>query len=493
MNNWDENYAVLLGVADPHVARLYDQGLTSRGHQVRIVTTASEARATLGSDHYDVIIVETDLGGRRGGLELAHEVLREQARPEVIVLAGFPSVANAVAIAKAGAFDYLSAPVSVEQVESVVAEAGRLARTRRAARRDMGQPDTLMNEFLSSSVPAMLDLSAMVRMVAGHPDACALVVGENGSGKDIVARLIQNQSQQPRSPFVIVNLLDSDPALLEERLFGAQDPAMATDPSSPALGAFAQARGGTLVLRGIDDMPPELQPRLLAVLESRVFRPLGGRIDVPFRARVVATTDRDVSWLADSRNFLQPLFFRLASVMVRVPSLRERIQDMPRLARAILEQISADASRPGLRLSASAIDSLSRHTWPGNLRELRNVLTRLALLSDSITLEAPMLASILQAESLTNLDGSPRRPSSRRPKTSTIPAPRISGIIAAALDGESRAERERIEEALASAEGHRERAAANLGMSRTTLWTRMRLLGIDADRFHKRRDRVGNG
>ncbi len=488
MNLRDDNHWVLLGITDPDVARPYAEGLEAAGHHVRIVAAASDARKALNADHFDVVVLETDMGERRSGLELGHEILREHARPEVIVMANLPSVANAVAVAKAGAFDYLSAPVSVSQLVHVVDDAGRLARTRQTARHDFGQSDRLSSEFLTSTAPAVQDLSAMVRMVASHAEACALVIGESGSGTDLVARIVHAHSANPAAPFVVENLLDADAAQLEVRLFGtAHEAVSGGDTSDSGVGAFAQARGGTLVLRGVGDMPFDLQPKLLSVLETRVFRPVGGRVDVPFRGRVIALTDREVGWLADGRSFSQPLFFRLASVTMRVPPLRERTQDLPRLAHAILAEIAADAGRPGLRLSAPAVDCLARHTWPGNLRELRNVLTRVALLCETSLVDEATLASIMENELSRPSDGPTRRHSGRRPKAMTMPSPRISDAIVAALDGESRAERERIEEALAAAEGHRERAAASLGMSRTTLWTRMRLLGLDVDRFHKRR------
>jgi DNA-binding NtrC family response regulator len=492
MNGQEERHNVLLGIVDPHIASLYSDALVARGHFVFLVKSAKHAADVLAREHFDIVLVETALGDRHAGLDLAREILSDGLHPEVVVLADYPNVAHAVAIAKAGAFDYLSAPVSVDHVVAIVAEAGKLSRSRRTARRE-SQVDEVAGAFLMSSVPAVQEMEALARMVAAHTDSNALILGESGSGKDIVARLIHSLSAQSRAPFVVVNLVDIAPEQLEERLFGTAEPdGSFQEGASQRHGSFAIARGGTLVLRELSELSAELQPRILRVIEQGKFRPINGRVDVPFHARVLATTDRDISGLVDEQSFHPALFYRLASVLIRMPPLRERAADIPRLSRAILEQVAADASRPDMQLSQGAVEVLSGYNWPGNIRELRNVLTRLALLNDQDLIDAANVSAIVGAPGMRDaIAAVPRaRPSSRRPKASSMPAPRISGVIAAALDQPSLAERERIEDALAHYEGHRERAAIALGMSRTTLWTRMRLLGIDMEQFRKRRARA---
>jgi DNA-binding NtrC family response regulator len=489
MNGPEDRYGVLIGIADPHIARLYSEALRAAGHAVRTVDSPADAASTLAREHCDVVLVDTTLGGRPAGLNLAHEILKDTRHPEVIVVSSFPNVSHAVAVAKAGAFDYLSAPVSVEHVVTVVADAGKLSRSRRNGTRDK-QLDGVAGAFLVSNVPAVQEMAALVRNAAASADSHAMVVGESGSGKDIVARLIHSLSAQSRAPLVIVNLVDVGPEQLEERLFGtAEADGSFQEGPSQRHGSFAVARGGTLVLRELSELPVELQPPVLQVLESRSFRPIRAASAVPFHARVIATTDRDTAALVNESALHPALFYRLANVTIRVPPLRERAADIPRLARAIMEQVASDAGRPGMVLGADAVSTLADYSWPGNLRELRNVLTRLALLSEDDLVDAPAITGIIGTAGPRE-SGVLRLPrSSRRAKASSLPAPKISGIIAAALDEPSRLERERIEEALALCEGHRERAADSLGMSRTTLWTRMRLLGVDSERFRKRRAR----
>lgn len=489
MSGRGERYDVLLGISDPHILTLYCQALEHCGHVVRTVHDAAAARDLTSREHFDAVVLEASLGDRRAGLDLAHELLQDGLHPEVIVLADYPNVTHAVAVAKAGAFDYLSAPVSVQQVVAVVGEAGKLARSRRSLRD--GSIDEFSGAFLVSDVAAVQEMAALARIVASRPDSNALILGESGSGKDIVARLIHAESAQARAPFVVVNLVDVAPEHLEERLFGTAEPdGSFQEGASQRHGSFAVARGGTLVLRELSELPDELQPAVVRVIETGRFTPRSATADVPFHGRVIATTDRDIAGLVDDQSFHPALFYRLASVLIRVPPLRERPQDVPRLARAIMEQVASDAGRPEMRLSDGALEVLAGHRWPGNLRELRNMLTRLALLSDNDVIEADEATALVGR--LRILDVAPptvRSRRHRRRKASSMPAPKISGVITAALDEPSRAERERIEEALANADGHRERAADALGMSRTTLWTRMRLLGIDTDRFHKRRAR----
>ncbi|MBI5537478.1 MAG: sigma-54-dependent Fis family transcriptional regulator [Deltaproteobacteria bacterium] len=487
MNGPDERHNVLLGVTDPHVALLYSDALGQQGHTVRVAHSSEEANRAIEQEVFDVLILETALGGKQAGLDLARAVLANTLRPEVVVLADFPNVAHAVSIAKAGAYDYLCAPLSVAQLVSVVEAAGGLAHTRRTTPAET-RIDEIESAFLESKVPAVQEMAALARMVASNSDANALILGESGVGKDVVARLIHSLSGQSRAALVTVNLLDVAPELLEERLFGTAEPdGSFVDGPSTRHGSLANARGGTLVLRELSELPTSLGPAILQVIEGGSFRPIDCHTDVPFQARVLATTERDISALVDDQSFYPALFYRLASVMIRVPPLRERAEDLPRLASAILAQVARDAGRWEMRFAPDALEMISAYPWPGNIREMRNVLTKLTLLHEQDLISADAVTSVVgapvQRVSVTAPKRITRNPG--RQKASTMPAPKISGVIAAALDEPSRAERERIEEALASCDGHRERAAQLLGMSRTTLWTRMRLLGIDLERISK--------
>jgi DNA-binding NtrC family response regulator len=283
------------------------------------------------------------------------------------------------------------------------------------------------------------------------------------------------------------------PEELDAALFGLDAPERGSGPHPRAGGLLAAAGRGSLLLREVSELPFEVQPALFDVLQTRAWRQSLGGPKRPFAARVLATTSREVWALADDRSFHPGLFQRLASVLIRVPALRERRDDIPGLAHAMQAQLKRETGRAGRRLSAGALEVLERHDWPGNLRELRDVLTRLMLLGTREVVASDEVLGCLGNSARTVR---PRRASSAppplapsrstRPKTSSLPAPKVSGIIAASLDSAALAERDRIEQALVRAKGHRERAAEMLGMSRTTLWTRMRLLGIDAESIRRR-------
>jgi DNA-binding NtrC family response regulator len=481
MSGTTPQFNVLLVATAAHLDETWSPTLTGEGHSVSSVFCVDEARARLRMERFDVVVVDVSVDGGLGA-RLAHDLLGESSRPEVILVAVRPKLDDAVALAKAGAFDYVAAPLSAVQLAEMVRKAGQIAASRRDTSRSQGEFDDFMRAFLVSSVPAVQEMASTCRMISARPESSALVVGETGSGKNLVSRVIHWLSPQAQGPMIALNLVDATDDL-EDRLFGSS--------ITGKDGLLLAATGGSLLLHEIGELPARLQPRLYDVLDSGVLvNDLGGP-GRPVRTRLIATTTSDLEALVDREAFHGGLYFRLASVTVRVPPLRERAADVPRIAEAILAQVASDAGRPELRLSAAAVKQLVRYNWPGNLREMRNMLTRIALLcaNDLVGPEDLMRAggSSWPQRSATGTSSGTlsavRVPGSRR--TSSTQVPRVSGVVEANLDEPARAERERIEVALQAAEGHRERAAALLGMSRTTLWTRMCVLGIEPERYRR--------
>ncbi len=502
MSGRDVLHHVLLALSDQGLAESASRALTTAGNTVLTTTTIDEAKAALRREGFDAALIEASPPATEAALDLVHQTLRQPVHPEIIVLVDRPVVEHAVAVAKAGAFDYISQPASVEQLVHLVEEAAKLAQAKHATAVQRDPFDQFSQAFLVSSVPAVQEMASLARMVASHAEAGALVLGESGAGKSVVCNLIHYLSAQSRAPLISVNLVDEAPEGLEDKLFGSSANAIGIgaaegDDYGGSVGLLAAASGGTIILNELSELSIDLQPRLLHALETRRIRVTDGDEDREFRARVLATTARDIAALVDERSFHPGLFYRLGNVLIRVPSLRERAEDIPRIAEAMLVQVAIDSSRPSLRLSPEALSMMMGYEWPGNLRELRSHLTRLSLLSPTDIIGPDQLDFLVGRQSSSRLvppvDSFGRRRSSvpRRPKTSSMPAPKISGVIAAALDDDARAERERIETALQAVGGHREKAAELLGMSRTTLWTRMRLLGIDAGRAGRARLRTG--
>lgn len=478
MSGLTHHLQILLVMADPKTADGVSSSLTSAGHSVSTVFSALEAKASIRRDAFDVMVTDAALEHSSDGVALAEEVLAESLHPEVIVLATKPDIRDAVALTKAGALDYQAYPVSPEKLRTVIEAA---APTTAQESDDEGEGfDDFLRAFMVSSIPAVQEMAALCRAVASKADATALIIGETGAGKGVVSRIIHWLSPQSRAPLVRINLVDLEPESVERKLFGT---------GSGEDGLLATARNGTLLIREFSEIAPELQTKLETLIETRNYRPIGGDADQRFEGRLIATSTMTVEELVDEALVDPGLAYRLASVSIHVPPLRDRMDDLSRITDAVLAQVASDASRPGLRLTSGARQLVLEHAWVGNLRELRNVLTRIALLCPNDEIDADDLARALGFSSAearrSHRSGIRTRiRSTRRPNNSSVPVPRISGLIAAALDESARAERERIEAALEAADGHRERAAAVLGMSRTTLWTRMRMLGIDYDRFH---------
>ena len=481
MSRSSRHLQIVLVMEHAKEAVSFSLALTTAGHNVSTVLSLEEARAALRRDTFDAVVTDAMLERPRDGVAFAEEVLGSPSRPEVIVLARKPDVKEAVALVKAGAHEYETYPLSPDKLVGMVESA---CATLEGSDDDEDGFDDFLRAFMVSSVPAVQEMSAICRTVASKADATALIVGETGSGKGVVSRIVHWLSAQSRAPLVRINLVDVAPEDIEQKLFGTID---GED------GLLAAARGGTLLLREFSEIQPAMQSKLQTLLETRTYRPVEGVSDLRFQGRILATSIVGADDLV-SQYMLDPgLAYRIGTVTIRVPPLRERIDDLPRITDAVLAQVASDASRPGLHLSPGARQLLFEHPWVGNLRELRNVLTRLALLCANDEIDADDLARALgfpSAESRRSHKSGVRsrvrgNTNPRRPRNSSVPVPRISGLIAAALDEPARAERERIEAALEATDGHRERAAAVLGMSRTTLWTRMRMLGIDYDRFHR--------
>lgn len=469
---------ILLVMADPRIADGVSTGLTSAGHTVTTVFSAAEAKASNRRDAFDVVVTDAALEDEADGVTLAEDLLAEPQHPEVIVLAEKPDIRHAVALTKAGAFDYQSYPISQDKLRAVIESTSPAP----AQEGDEEGFDDFLRAFMVSSAPAVQEMAALCRAVASKADATALIIGDTGAGKGVVSRIIHWLSPQARAPLVRINLVDLDPESVERKLFGT---------GSGEDGLLATARHGTLVIREFSEIVPELQKKLETLIETRTYRPMGGDEDQRFEGRLIATSTMTVEDLVSEALVDPGLAYRLASVSIHVPPLRDRVDDMPRITDAVLSQVASDASRPDLHLTTGARQVIIEHPWVGNLRELRNVLTRIALLCPNDEIDSDDLAQALgfasaEARRSHRSGIRARIRSTRRPNNSSVPVPRISGLIAAALDESARAERERIEAALEAADGHRERAAADLGMSRTTLWTRMRMLGIDYDRFHPR-------
>lgn len=380
--------------------------LEHEGFEIRTASRGREALELAARYRPDIILTDLMLPDL-DGLELLREVRRLDPDALVIMITGFATVDSSVAAIKAGAYDYIPKPFTATQLQILV---GRAARQVRLVRDNQRLRDQLRERHLLDGIigtsESMRRLSELVQRVA-TTEASVFITGESGTGKELIARALHNQSRRSKGPFVAVNCAAFPDTLLESELFGHERGAF-TGAEETRRGLMEVASGGTFFLDEISEMPMELQAKLLRVLQERRIRRVGGEGEIPIDIRVVAATNRDPDLLVGGGLLRQDLLFRLNVVPLRVPPLRERRDDIPRLAQHFLRQFAEQYDRDGalpLRLSPESMDALLNHEWPGNVRELQNLMERvvsLAIPGEEIRLGE--LASVYRSGAVSDQD-----------------------------------------------------------------------------------------
>jgi DNA-binding NtrC family response regulator len=370
---------VLVADNDEQMVSLLVDRLAADGFDTVGVTTGAEATARLEREPFSIVLTDLVMDAV-GGLDVLRQAQRLQPDSRVILMTAFGSLDNAIEAIRAGVFDYLTKPFKMTELSLTVrraAEHQRLREENRRLREEVGQRYDFGN--LLGRSRAMQPVYEQITRVADS-DASILLLGESGSGKEVVARAIHWNSRRRPGPFVPVNCAAIPESLLESELFGHEKGAF-TGAIERRRGLFAQAEGGTLFLDEIADMPLPLQAKLLRVLQDRKVRPVGGREEMHVDARVLSATNRDIAALVGARRFRDDLYYRLAVIPIRIPGLRERPEDIPLLATHFLERA---ASRSGKRLDGltdGALRWLGSQRWPGNVRQLENVVERAVVLA----------------------------------------------------------------------------------------------------------------
>ncbi|MFO0611733.1 MAG: sigma-54 dependent transcriptional regulator [Polyangiaceae bacterium] len=357
--------------------------LKKQGHTVTSAKDYEEAARAIEADALDLVLTDVALGGAKTGLDvLAHARARQPETP-VILITAHGNEKLAVQAMKAGATDYLPKPFDNDELRLVVERAlaeTRLAREHRLLL-ERAERETSFGNLVGAG-PAMRRVFETIRKVAAT-DLTVLVRGESGTGKELVAAALHDRSPRKGRPFVAVNSAAMSRELVESELFGHERGAF-TGADARRIGRFEQADGGTLFLDEIGDMPLETQAKVLRVLEERRFERVGGAAPVRVDVRVVAATHRDLESDVAAGRFRQDLYYRLKVVEIALPPLCDRLEDIPLLAARLLAKAAArsGSGAPPATLSAAALARLARHGFPGNVRELRNVLERAAALSN---------------------------------------------------------------------------------------------------------------
>ncbi|CAN5292541.1 sigma-54 dependent transcriptional regulator [soil metagenome] len=382
----DVTGTILIVDDEEDTALLLRDSLRKRGFEVDSVTSGQAALEHLRMTPADVVVTDVQMAGMTG-IELTHELRSRHPDLLPIVLTGQGGLETAIAAIRAGAYDFITKPVKIDALAISVSRAVEHLSLKREVKRLRTENRDSAIDGIAGSSPAIRETIELVRRVSDS-DATVLVTGESGTGKELVARALHNLSPRRDQPFVAVNCAAMPAHLLESELFGHVRGAF-TDAKRSRAGLFVQAGAGTIFLDEIGEMPIEMQVKLLRVLQERKVRPVGGDEEVPFEARVITATNRDLETEVEEKRFREDLFYRINVVAIPVPPLRARAGDILLLAQFFLKRIAGRTSKPVQGISGPAARLLMDYDWPGNVRELENCMERAVALCrlDEITVD----------------------------------------------------------------------------------------------------------
>jgi DNA-binding NtrC family response regulator len=451
------------------VRKSLEQQLRHRRYDVAAVASIAAAQELLAKDTFDLMFVDVRLPDGEGT-----DLLRQlQARPEkplVVIVTGFGSVESAVTCIRDGAFDYIIKPFSSDQIEVTLRKAEDFTQLVKVNRYFSHDEDQESGHELLGRSPAMEQLRQMIRKVA-RTQATVLIQGESGTGKELVARALYRESPRASAPFIKVNCAAIPENLIESEFFGHEKGAF-TGAVNKREGRFELAHGGTILLDEISEISPQVQAKLLRVLQERELERVGGTRTIKVDVRVIATTNRDLQQSVERKEFRQDLFFRLNVVPIQVAPLRDRREDVPYLAEQFLLRFARKHGMNISGISAECLAALRAHHWPGNVRELQNVIERAVILCGD--------GEELQTKHLGFSTLSTPAPGASAPVQPSMPVPEATASVPSENEVVPLAELERrqILLSLELCKGNRTHAAKRLGISIRTLRNKLHEYGF---------------
>jgi len=468
---------ILVADDDRAIRMVLNQALIRLGHEVRMTGDAATLWRWVAEGEGDLVITDVIMPDENG-LDLIPRIKKLRPELRIIVMSAQNTLLTAIKATERGAFEYLPKPFDLRELVSVVE---RALATPRDGSTPPAENDTEDQLPLIGRSPAMQEIYRVVARLMGT-DLTVMIMGESGTGKELVARALHNYGKRRAAPFVAINMAAIPRELIESELFGHEKGAF-TGATSRGMGRFEQAQGGTLFLDEIGDMPIEAQTRLLRVLQEGEFTAVGGRVPIRADVRIIAATHHDLRQLIRQGLFREDLFYRLNVAPLRLPPLRERTSDIPALVRHFVS-LSVREGLPMKRLDDAAMERLQSYRWPGNIRELENLLRRLAALYSQEVIGI----GIIDAELA---DATPPGNLSEAPSGEGLAAAverHLKGYFAAHKGGFPAAglydrvlhevERPLIVLTLRATRGNQIRAAHLLGLNRNTLRKKIRELDI---------------
>jgi two-component system, NtrC family, response regulator HydG len=446
----NERCTILVVDDDREMSSILVEILTAAGYRALSASSGADALALVRREHLDLVISDLRMVGMSGH-QLQAEIKRLAPNLPVVIITAFGSIQTAVESMKLGAFDYITKPFSNDELLLVVSRALENRSLRQEIKRLRGE---LAHSYgLENIIAASHKMTAVLEIVEQIADSAAsvLLTGESGTGKELIARALHFRSRRQQAPFVPVNCAAIPDNLLESELFGHVKGAF-TDARQNKTGLFQAARGGTLFLDEVGEMPLVLQAKLLRVIEDKRVRPVGATEESPVDVRIVSATNSDLEASMVAGKFRADLYYRLATVTLVMPPLRERPEDIGPLIRHFLTRISAEAGRPIPEMDPEAVACLTHYQWPGNIRELQNAISRAVILGRNNRITRGDLPAKIAGEESASV--SVEEAVSRRLTIDQL-------------------EREYARAVLASVGGNKSEAALVLGIDRKTLYRKL--------------------
>jgi len=447
---------ILIVDDEPTMGEAIIDALSSSEQEVVFKTSADDALRVLRNEDFDVVVTDLSMAGMTG-TELCQRIVSTQPDVPVVVMTGFGSLETAVQAIRAGAYDFITKSSDLTELALTIERAAKhrsLGREVKRLRKALAE--TKRFEAMLGESPAMHELFSLISRVADS-EATVLVSGESGSGKELVARALHQGSRRAQGPFIAVNCAAVPEPLLESELFGHVKGAF-TDASSTRAGLFLEANQGTIFLDEIGEMSLGMQVKLLRGVQEKQVRPIGAATEIPFDARIIAATNRDLETLVTEKRFREDLYYRINVVRIPVPPLRSRGTDVLLLAQAFIQQFATQSGKGVKSLSAPVAEKLLAYSWPGNIRELQNCIER---------------AVALTAFDQISIDDLPEKIRDHQPARLVVDTQNPAELLPL-----EEIERRYIAKVLEAVGGNKTLAASVLGLDRRTLYRKLNRFDI---------------